>query len=491
MIRLQLAVRSTLPRVVATLAIVGGTLSAVPVPAQGFVRDHPPSLGAPARLTVPVVHDARLANGIAVSVVEQRELPLVQVVASFAGGSRLDGAMPGIAAFTAGMLDEGAGGRDATTLQSELAYLGAALQVGSEWDRIFVSLKVPVRSLGPALDLLADVIRRPAFLEVEVRRQRELHLASLLQQRDRPNALAELAFYSIVYPSGHPYHHSAAGDSASTAALDSAAVRAFYGKAVRPSNARFVVVGDLAEADARREIARRFGDWRVPGAGAIVPAVTISPLRQAQTRVYLVDKPNAAQSVIEIGWPGANRLSPDYAPLMVMNSLLGGSFTSRLNMNLRETHGYTYGAGSRFSFRKAPGPFIASASVRTNVTDSSLVEFFTELRGVRDTPIPDEELQRAKSYVELALPGSLESTSEVAASVAQLSIFALPLTDLSTFAARVRAVSAADVQRVARQYLTPDRATVVVVGDVSKVRSAVEALGLGEITVLEASAVAR
>jgi predicted Zn-dependent peptidase len=491
MIRVSSPASASLSHVVAALALVSGSLSPARAIAQGFVRDQPPSLGVPARLTVPAVHDGRLANGIAVSVVEQRELPLVQVIASFAGGSRLDGTTPGLAAFTANMLDEGANGRDASTLQSELAYLGASLQVGSEWDRIFVALKVPVRSLGPALDLLADVIRRPTFADAEVRRQRDLRLASLLQQRDQPNALAELAFYSIVFPRGHPYHNSAGGDSAATAALDSTAVRAFYAKAVRPTNARFVVVGDLAEADARRELARRFGDWRVAGVGATVPAVTVAPLRQARSRIYLVDKPNAAQSVIDIGWPGVDRLSPDYAPLMVMNSLLGGSFTSRLNMNLRETHGYTYGAGSRFSFRKAPGPFIASASVRTNVTDSSLVEFFGELRAVRDTPIPKEELQRAKSYVELGLPGSLESTSQVAASIAQLAIFSLPLTDLSTFAANVRAVTAADVQRVARKYLTPDQATVVVVGDLAKIRAPIEALKLGLVETRDAKDVAR
>lgn len=464
---------------------------ATPIAAQDFVRDHPPALGAPARLTVPAVHETRLTNGIDVSVVEQHELPLVQVIVSFAGGSRLDGTTPGIASFTANMLDEGAGGRDASTLQSELAYLGASLQVASEWDRIYVALKVPVRSMAPALDLMADVIRRPTFADAEVRRQRDLRLANLLQQRDQPNALAELAFYSIVYPAGHPYHQSAGGDSASTAALDSATVRRFYDRAIRPGNARVVVVGDLTESVARQALAQRFGDWRGGGAPATVPPVTVEPLRQDGTHVYLVDKPNAAQSVIDIGWPGVDRLSPDYAPLMVMNSLLGGAFTSRLNMNLREAHGYTYGAGSRFSFRKAPGPFVASASVRTNVTDSSLVEFFKELRGVRDALIPDDELQRAKSYVELGLPGSLESTSQVAASIAQLAIFSLPLTDLSTFAANVRAVTAADVQRVARKYLTPDRATVVVVGDLAKIRGPIEALKLGPVETRDAKVVAR
>lgn len=496
MTRQSLSASRKASRLATTAALVGGVASSIalctsPLAAQQFVRERPPALGAPARLTVPAVASTRLANGIALSVVEQRELPLVQVVVSFPGGSRLDGATPGIAAFTANMLDEGAGARDAATLQAELAYLGASLQTGADWDRIFVSLKVPVRSLGPALDLLADVVRRPTFSAAEVRRQRDLRLANLLQQRDQPNALADLAFNAVVFPKGHPYHNSAGGDSASVAGLDSATVRAFYARTIRPDLARIVVVGDISQGDARAQLAQRLGDWSATGAAAAVAPITVAPLRQQQTRVYLVDKPNAAQSVITIGWPGLDRLSPDYAPLMVMNTLLGGSFTSRLNMNLRETKGFTYGASSRFAFRRAPGPFTASAAVRTNVTDSSLVEFFKELRAVRDTPIPADELQRAKSYVELALPGSLESTSQVAASIAQLATFSLPLGELATYAQKVRAVTAADVQRVARQYLTPDQATVVVVGDLSRVRRAIEDLKLGEISVLEVRDIAR
>ena len=472
-------------------ALLGTAVAARPAIGQDFVRERPPTLGAPAPLTVPAVRASRLANGIGVTVVEQRELPLVQVIASFDGGSRLDGATPGIAAFTANLLDEGAGARDAATLQSELAYLGASLQTGADWDRLFVSLKVPVRSLGPALDLLADVIRRPTFSAAEVRRQRDLRLAALLQQRDQPNALADLAFNAIVFPAGHPYHHSAGGDSASVAAFDSAAARAFYRRAIAPANARFVGVGDIADAELRAQLQPRFGDWRAEAPVATAPPVTVAPLHQARTRVFLVDKPAAAQSVIHIGWPGVDRLSPDYAPLMVMNTLLGGSFTSRLNMNLREDKGYTYGASSRFTFRRAPGPFVASAAVRTNVTDSSLVEFFRELRGVRDHLVPNDELQRAKAYVELALPGSLESTTQVASTVSQLALFGLPLSALADYARKVRAVSAADVQRVARRYLTPDQATVVVVGDITRVRPSVEALALGEITVLDVKDVAR
>lgn len=450
-----------------------------------------PKPGSAATLTVPAVRSAALPNGIQVRVVEQRELPLVQVTLTVTGGSRLDAQAPGIATFMAGMLDEGAGTRDALALQSELAFLGANLSTTADWDRITVGLKVPLRTLPAALALMSDVVLRPTFPAEEVRRQRDLRLTALLQARDQPNTLASLAFNQAVYPATHPYARSAIGDSATVATYDSALARRFYEGSMRPDRASLFIVGDVTEAQVRPLLERHFGAWRATGTALPLPAAPAASTPAATTRVWLVDKPEAAQSVIMIGWPGVDRTSPDYAALQVMNTLLGGSFTSRLNMNLRETKGYSYSASSGFTFRVVPGPFIASSSVRTNVTDSSLVEIFKELRGMRDVAVPEEELNRAKAFVELGIPGSLESTSQVAGQMAQLATFGLGLDELPRLATRVRAVTAADVQRVARQYLTPDRAHVVVVGDLAKVKTPIEQLGLGTVTVLEVSKIAR
>ena len=450
-----------------------------------------PKPGSAATLTIPTVRSAALPNGIQVRIVEQRELPLVQVTLTVTGGSRLDAQVPGIATFMAGMLDEGAGTRDALALQSELAYLGANLSTTADWDRITVGLKVPLRTLPAALALMSDVVLRPTFPSEEVRRQRDLRLTALLQARDQPNTLASLAFNQAVYPATHPYARSAIGDSVTVATYDSARVRRFYEGSMRPDRANLFIVGDVTEAQVRPLIERHFGAWSATGTAIPLTAAPAASTPTATTRVWLVDKPEAAQSVIMIGWPGVERTSPDYAALAVMNTLLGGSFTSRLNMNLRETKGYSYGASSGFTFRVVPGPFTASSSVRTNVTDSSLVEIFKELRGVRDVAVPEDELNRAKAFVELGLPGTLESTSQVAGQMAQLATFGLTLDELPRLAARVRAVTAADVQRVARQYLTPDRAHVVVVGDLAKVKTPIEQLGLGTATVLEVSKIAR
>jgi predicted Zn-dependent peptidase len=448
-------------------------------------------LGRPAELTVPTVRELSLPNGIKVQAVEHRELPLVHIILSVGGGARLDGDRPGLTTFTANMLDEGAGTRNALQLQSELAYLGAQLNTQADWDRTVVSLKVPVRNLEPALDLMADVVRRPRFESAEVVRQRGLRLTGILQRKDQPNTLANLAFNATLYPAGHPYHNPTGGDSASTAKLDSAMVRAFYDATIRPSRTTIYAVGDMSADQLRAALAKRFGDWR-DGANAVVVRRDVPRTAPGtERRIALVDKPNAAQSVIIIGAPGVERKTADYAPLMVMNTILGGLFTSRLNFNLRETKGYTYGAGSRYEFRLAPGPFTASAQVRTNVTDSSLVEFFKELRAIRDSQVTDAELAKAKASLELGIPDELETTSQIAAEMATLGMFGLTLEEKREFARKVRAVTKADVQRVARQYVPEDRVLIAVVGDLAKVRAGIEALKLGEVTVLEVGQVVR
>ena len=468
-------------------------VSPVAVQAQAaFDRTKPPTLPPAPPLVLPSVATARLANGIPVQVVTQRELPLVQVTLTFAGGSRLDGTEPGLASFTARMLTESAGGRDATALQSELAFLGANLSSSASWDAITVSLNVPKRSLPAALDLMADVVRRPSFTGTDVRRQRDLRAASILQRRDQPNALASLAFNTVMYPAAHPYRVPPDGDSASTARLDSAVVRTFWSRASSPRLAKFIVVGDVAPAEVTALLASRFAQgWTGAAAAARMLAAPAAVPAQRSARVYLVDKPGAAQSVLAIGAPGVSRVSPDYPALVVMNTLLGESFSSRLNTNLRETKGYTYGISSRFGWQPIPGAFRIGSAVRTDVTDSSLIEVFRELRAIRDAPVDAVELARSKAYVALSIPGNFETNGQIAGQLAELNTFGLPLSSISSFIAKVNAVTAGDVQRVARKYLPADNATVVVVGDLSKIRAGIEALRLGDVTVLDAASVAK
>ncbi len=459
--------------------------SATSAAAQGFDRSRPPELPPPPAFKSPTVRTATLPNGIKLNVVEMREVPLVHVSVEIAGGSRLDGGVPGLATFTAGMLDEGAGTRDANAIAGEVAYLGAQLFTGASWDAASITLRAPRRTLEPALDLLADVLLRPNFRASEVQRQRDLRIAQLIQQRDQPQAVASLTFNRLVFPDGHPYHRSAQGDSGSVAGFDSTSVHGFYQRTYRPDRTTIVVTGDVTLAEARDILTRRLGAWR-PAAGqpAAAPAVANPPSRPA--KVYLVDKPGAAQSVIMIGTPGVDRHDPDYFPIEVMNTILGGSFSSRLNTVLRETKGYTYGARSGFSYRPLPGPFVASSAVRTDVTDSSLVEFFREFQEIRERPVSDAELERAKAYVALSLAGDFETTSQVATQMENLLAFGLPLDYFDDYVGKVMAVTAADVQRVARRVIRPDQFAIVIVGDVGKIRAGVEKLALGPVEVIPA-----
>jgi predicted Zn-dependent peptidase len=457
-----------------------GAAAARPLDAQ-VDRTRPPALGAPPALVVPPARSVRLANGLEVVVVEMREVPVVDVTLLVRAGAERDPRdLPGLATFTAGMLDEGAGRRSALAIAEEAAFLGAQLGTGASVEWATVGLHVPKRQLEAALDLMADVALRPAFADSEVVRQRELRRTAILQLRDQPTAQSPIAFNAIIYGADHPYGTPPQGNEAAAAALESARVRDFYQTYYRPNNAKVLVVGDVSLAEARRLVEARFGSW----ARGTVPALPGPPRPAEGTRTfYLVDKPGAAQSVIRIGHAGVARTTPDYYALEVMNTILGGSFTSRLNQNLRETKGYTYGAGSGFAYRRLGGPFTATANVVTAKTDSALIEFFRELRGIRDREAPPEEVAKARAYIALGLPAEFETTRGAAAQFRELLENDLPLDYWRTYIARINAVTPADVQRVARQHIHPDGLAVVIVGDRSQIEAGIRALGEGPISV--------
>jgi zinc protease len=457
-------------------------LGATALAAQAPAVATRPTLGPAPRLVMPAVQKARLPNGLAIEVVPMHEVPLVQASLLIAGGARLDGSHPGLATFTANMLDEGAGSRDAFALAAEVAYLGATLNTGASWDAVTVDVGAPRRTFAAAMALAADVVLRPRFTAADIARQRGLRLASILQQRDQPGSVAGLVFNAMVFPAGHPYHSPLNGDSASTAALDSAGVRDFWRRAADPRRATLVVTGDVTLAEVRALAQRLFGGWKAPAMPLPAPGTPAEVPRPA-TRIILVDKPGAAQSVIAIGGPGVSRRSTDYPAITLMNTILGGSFSSRLNDILREQKGYTYGAGSGYSWRPLPGPFNASAQVRSNATDSSLAIFFREFRRIRDSGVTATELDRGRAYLVLGSLGDFETTGQVAGSLASLTILGLPLTTIPSDLAAIQKVAAADVQRAARTYLDPAHFTVVIVGDIAKIRPGIEALGLGPVEV--------
>ena len=464
-----------------TLILLCALAASASLIAQQPDRKQPPPIGPAPSLKLPAIQKHKLSNGLAVWVVEHHEVPLAQVNLIVRSGSAADPiGKYGVGSLTAAMLDEGAGARTALELADAIEFLGANLSTASSFDSSAVRMSVPVSKLAEALPLMADVALRPRFPVSELDRLRKERLTGLLQARDNVGALVQLAFPRMVFGPTHRYGTSANGLPAAIEALAADDLKAFYRAHFRPENATLLVVGDLAPATALPMLEQAFGAWKSEGMAALVAGV---PNAQQLTRrqVYLVDKPEAAQSQIRIGWVGVARSTPDYAVLEVLNTVLGGSFTSRLNQNLREKNGYAYGASSAFDMRLSAGPFLAAAGVQTDKTADALKEFFNELNGIL-TPVPAEELAKARNYVALGFPGEFETTGDMARKLEELVIYNLPETTFSNFVPSVTAVTAADLQRAAARFIQPERMAVVVVGDMKVVEDRIRALNLGPIT---------
>ncbi len=444
-------------------------------------RSAPPKPGPPPALKLPAIEKKALSSGLPVWFVGLRDVPVVHVSLVMRAGSSSDPAGRfGLASLTAAMLDEGAGSRSALELADAVDFLGANLSTSADWDAAFVELHAPVARLGDALPLMADVVLRPSFDAKELQRVREERVTGLLQVRDDPADLIRFAFARLVYGEKHRYGTLDVGTVASLKGVGVEDLRQFHRTRYVPSTSVLIVTGDIDPATAMPLLERAFGSW----AGTTAPPVAIAEAAQLKAReIFIVDTPGAAQSPVRIGWVGVPRTTADYFALRVLNTVLGGSFTSRLNMNLREQHQYSYGARSAFDMRASAGPFYAEASVQTDKTAEAIREFFSELERIRK-PIPADELERAKNYVAALLPRSFETTESVAGSLAQVFIYNLPDDYFATFTNRIRAVTAADVQRAAERYIQPDRFAVVVVGDRKVIEPGIRNLKLGNLRIV-------
>jgi zinc protease len=437
-------------------------------------------------LRLPPVQRRKLSNGLEVLIVEHHELPVVDFNLVVKSGAASDPAeRPGLATLTADLLDEGTKTRSALDISNQLADIGAQLSVGGGWDSTNASLTTLTRHLDRALEIYADVLLNPAFPENDLKRLRSSRLTTLQQQRDNAQSIADRVYASVLYGGKHPYGRSLIGDARAAEMMSGADVRQFYETHFLPNNSALVVVGDVTPAQIVPKLEKAFGQWKRGPAPQVDLAADV-PAR-GRAAVYLVDRPGAAQSVIQIGHVGVARSTPDYFPLLVMNTILGGQFTSRLNLNLREDKGYTYGARSGYSFRRGAGPFSASAGVQTAVTKESVAEFLKELRGIRgDVPVTERELEFAKQAIVRGFPRSFETPGQIGNRLTDLVLYNLPDDYFNSYAARVRAVTLADVQRVAQKYLDPAHAAVLVVGDRREIERGLRSLELGDVILLDA-----
>ncbi len=449
------------------------------IPGQEW-RSTPPSPGPAPTLKLPIPRTFKLSNGLHVLQVEQHNLPIVSAnLIVLCGSDHNSPEQPGLASFTSDMLDEGTHTRSALDIAAAADQIGASVSVGSTTDVSYLSVRTLKRNIEPAFELASDILLNPAFDLAEIERIRNERLTHILQQRDNPGALAGKAFNSAVYGPNHPYGYTEVGTEESNRVVSQALLQQFYRAGYTSLNSALVVAGDIQESELRALADKYFGEWMPTETGYEMPVVETRSGR----RIVIVDKPDIPQTVLRIGHVGVARTHPDYVPLDVMNTILGGLFSSRINLNLREKHGYTYGASSTFVFRRGPGPFLIGSAVRTDATAPSVAEIFREMERMRDSEVTVEELVTAKDALAQSLPGLFETTPLTASSSSQLFIHNLPLDYYRRLPSQIQDVSVQQVQEVARKHLKPEEAVIVAVGDRQEIESDLEKLSLGPIEI--------
>ncbi len=445
-------------------------------------RSRLPDVGEEPAFHFPVAGKRRLDNGLGIWSVERPRLPLVSLLVVLPAGSAADPVgRDGLAALTADMLDEGSGERSAIEITEALARLGTELDTEIGPDSVTVGVTVLRRHVDAALQLLADIIVRPSLAEEDVERVRTLRLNRLRQFRDVPSALAEQAFAAALFGS-HPYGHLAIGSAASLEATTAADVAAFHRSAYLPDGATLIAVGDIQEREIVDAVDAAFGTW----SGSPLARPAASPPPNGPAPVVVLDRPGAAQTELRIGHVGVPRRTPDFHALVLLNAMLGGQFVSRINMNLRERRGLTYGVRTSFDFRRLPGPFVLATSVQTGGTAEAIRESIAEIAAIRGERPPDAaELDLAKASLTRGYARHFESSAQVSHALAQLVVHGLPDDTFETFAPRVTSLSAADVTRAAQAHLDPDRLVIVAVGDRARIDGDLAALDRGAPVVRE------
>jgi zinc protease len=442
-----------------------------------------PTPGKPPDLVLPTFEEAKLDNGLTVLVSSRRQLPLVYVGVAFAAGSAQDPkGQAGTADIAYKMLLEGAGGKDTIALDNAFADLGVSPAVSVSPDGAFVGVRVLTRNVEPALGLLADVVRRPTFSAKDFDRRKKQQLADLVRRMGTPSFLAQQAYLTAVFGEAHPYSYPTGGIPATVDRVTLENVKRFYQKQVGPKTAALVVAGDVTKEQAVEWAKKHFGDWKGEAALPPVPAAPASPPREL---VRFVAKPALEQTFIMVGRPGLAAGHADEQALELATTVFGGFFGSRLNMNLREAKGYTYGAGAQSDARLGVGPLTAYSAVRADVTGPALAEFMRELSDIKARPITSKELEAAREGLIRAFPGSFETVSGLGASAASLFFKRQPLDEFARTVAGLEKATPAEVQRAAEAYLNPAAMQIILVGDPELIQVQVGGLNLGKLTAVD------
>jgi len=449
---------------------------------MGADRTKLPTLGPEHPFTFPKIHRTTLANGLRICTVEHRQVPLVSVLALVPVGAAADPPeRPGLAAITGDMLDEGSGDRSALDIHEALGRIGAQLDLDVGHDATVLGLTTLERYLDRGLELVRDMLIRPRFEQREFDRVRDLRLNRLLQLKDMPPSLADRAFTQLLYRH-HPYGHLPIGSEGSLRNLMIRDISTFHRRAFLPARTTVIAVGDASHDSLTAAVVRAFEGWKAESGDPIAEPDTFPAPVPPATRLALVHRSGAAQSELRIGHVALARRSPDYHAALVANMILGGQFVSRINMNLRENKGYTYGARTSFEFRRAPGPFVLHASVQGDATADALREAIGEIRAIRgDRPVTRQELELGRASLTRGYPRSFETADQVARAAAQLALYDLPDDYFTSFVPTVLALKEDDVTAIAAKHIDPSRLLTVVVGDRDKILPSLKALELGDV----------
>lgn len=467
-------------------AIVLGLTSVAPnlQGQQPLDRTKIPPPGKTPQLRVPAWTKAILANGATLIVSERHDLPLVSFSLTFVGGSNQfePTGRRGVAAMTASMLTEGTATRTGDQLSDALQLLGTNVNanVGAEEGGMrFVST---TKNFDATLTILSDMMLNSTFPPESLERLRGRTLVALTQAKDQPTIVGGAVFAKVLYGDAHPYGQRA--NETSVKAITREDVIAFQKAYFQPARAIITVVGDVNAARVKSTVEHAFGAWNKAGDKPSFDYPKLPELKPAT--IYLVDKPGAAQSVVNIGLPGPSRNTPDYFALLVLNHILGGQFQSRLNANIREQKGYSYGVNSGFAYGKGPGAFRAGGSIISTKTDAALIEFMKEFRGIEgERPVTDEELKTAKDSLIQGLPQQFSSVFAIGNAITSLMVQGLPDDFYQNYAGNIAAVTKENLLRVAKQYIDLNHLAIVIVGDRSLVEGPLKATGIAPITILD------
>jgi zinc protease len=389
----------------------------------------------------------------------------------------------GIAALTAAVLLEGTTEYDGAQLAEKFEQMGTSLESGADWDSAFLKITVLTDKLGEATKLLGEVISDPVFPEREVERLKAERLAEILQLETEPRGLADEKFSEFLYADESRYSRPDAGNTESVSSLTHRDVEQFYRSNYNSAATTVIVTGDISSENAKKLIIEAFQKWP---SGPSRKQTLSAKARQNRKTVHILNKLNAPQSELRVGHVGLPRKHPDFFPTLVMNAVLGGLFGSRINLNLREEHGYTYGASSFYDWRRGPGPFVISTAVESEVTAPALREILLEIDRIRSEKISADELSLARDYLEGVFPIRYETTSAIASALATLAIYDLPPNYYDSYRTNIHNVSDDAILEAAKSHLHPELLQTVIVGDAAIVRDSLLDTNLGEVTVYNA-----